>query len=185
MPNQTTAVPFSALQEQWYQRACSKLDPARLQRLLVDLVNIHSPTGGERAASEFMTRYMAETVGLEARYQPISALTGNAVGELRGSGGGANLLLYAPIDTHLDGDAAHDLPWAGRTLRDDMRPEARIDGDMVIGLGASNPKAMVACLTEITHAVRQAELPLLGDLTLSFAGGGMQAAENDAGYTSA
>jgi acetylornithine deacetylase/succinyl-diaminopimelate desuccinylase-like protein len=54
-----------------------------------------------------------------------------------------------------------------------MRPEARIDGDMVIGLGASNPKAMVACLTEITHAVRQAELPLLGDLTLAFAGGGM------------
>lgn len=173
MQTDTVQLPLGPELEPWYQLACSKLDGERLKKLLFDLVNVHSPTGAEGPASEFMADYMRNEVGIQAKYQPINDLTGNALGEMRGLGGGASLLLYAPIDTHLDGDASKDVPWVGPNLRDDMIPKARLDGDMVVGLGASNPKAMVACLTEVVHALKEAGVPLKGDLLLGFAGGGM------------
>ena len=46
-------------------------------------------------------------------------------------------------------DPEADVPWVGKSLRPDMIPEAKVDGDLVIGLGASNPKCMVAGLTEV------------------------------------
>jgi acetylornithine deacetylase/succinyl-diaminopimelate desuccinylase-like protein len=181
MPSATHALPFDADREKCYANACAHLDGDRLKRLLLELVNIASPTGAERPASEFMADYLREALGGRAVYQPINDLTGNAFGELRGSGGGASLLLYAPIDTHLEGDAARDLPWAGPILRADMLPHARTEGDLVIGLGAANPKAMVATLAEIATAIREAQVPLVGDLTVGYAGGGMPVNVGDRG----
>ena len=45
--------------------------------------------------------------------------------------------------------------------------------DWVFGLGSSNPKAMVATLAEVFRCVREANVPLQGDLSLGFADGGM------------
>ncbi len=116
-------------------------------------------------------RKVTEILGIEAGYQPMNDHSGNAFGERLGSGGGSRLLLYAPIDTHIDPES--DVPWVGPRLRPDMLPQARIDGDLVIGLGASNPKCMVAGLTEVAHAVIESGIPLVGDLAIGFAGGGM------------
>ena len=80
-------IPLSAEQEKWYEAACARLNPERLKQLLIRLINIHSPTGAERAASEFISGYMREHVGERSRYQPISEETGNAIGEIRGAGG--------------------------------------------------------------------------------------------------
>jgi acetylornithine deacetylase/succinyl-diaminopimelate desuccinylase-like protein len=171
--SQTIAVPFSGQQERWYIDACARLDAARLKRLLLQLIDIPSPTGGERGASEFIAGYLGERLGGCACYQPVNEQTGNAIAEIRGSGGGATLLLYAPIDTHLEGDPEHDLPWAGPTLRADMIAKGRAEGEMVFGLGAANPKCMVATLAEIAIALNEAQVPLTGDLIVGFAGGGM------------
>jgi acetylornithine deacetylase/succinyl-diaminopimelate desuccinylase-like protein len=173
MAGKTRNVPFSTQQEQWYEQACKRLDADRLRKLLIDLIGIHSPTGAERRASEFMAEYMRGHLGGRAFYQPISEDTGNAIGEVRGSGGGATLLLYAPIDTHLEADPERDLPWVGPTLRADMLPKGFAQDDLVYGLGAANPKGMVASLTEITIALFEAKIPLKGDLQTGFAGGGM------------
>ncbi|WP_036420663.1 acetylornithine deacetylase [Mycobacterium sp. 360MFTsu5.1] len=154
-----------------YEAVCDRLNPDRFRNLLVNLINIHSPTGLERPASEFMADYLRDTVGIDAGYLPMNEHSGNAFGEQRGSGGGSRLLLYAPIDTHIDPES--DVPWVGPRLRPDMLPQARVDGDLVIGLGASNPKCMVAGLTEVAHAVIEAGIPLVGDLAIGFAGGGM------------
>jgi acetylornithine deacetylase/succinyl-diaminopimelate desuccinylase-like protein len=166
-------VPFSAEQERWYSAACARLDAERLKRLLLQIIDIPSPTGGERRASEFIAEHMSKCTGGRSFYQPINDETGNAVSEIRGTGGGATLLLYAPIDTHLEGDSEHDLPWAGPVLRADMIPKGYAEGEMVFGLGAANPKCMVATLTEIAIALHEAEVPLIGDLVVGFAGGGM------------
>ncbi|MGH7089935.1 MAG: M20/M25/M40 family metallo-hydrolase, partial [Stellaceae bacterium] len=104
--------------------------------------------------------------------QPMGAQSGNAVGRMRGSGGGPSLLLYAPIDTHLEGNA-DDLPWAGPRLRPDMVPEPTEENGLIVGLGASNPKAMVTTLFEAARVVRAANVPLLGDVFVAYAGGGM------------
>lgn len=167
----TIALPFSPEQQGWYEKACARIDARRLQQLLSDLTDIHSPTGAVRDVNQFMAGYMSK-VGLTASYRPMNARTGNAVGEKRGSGGGAALMLYAPIDTHLEGDAT-DRPWTGNTDHVDLQPAARVVGDWVYGLGSSNPKAMVATLTEVATALIEADVPLVGDLILATADGGM------------
>ena len=91
----TVSVPFSAEQMMWYEQACARIDPKRLQNLLFELTNIHSPTGAAGAASQFMARHL-ESVGLSARYQPMSPISGNVLAERRGSGGGAELLIALP-----------------------------------------------------------------------------------------
>ena len=163
--------PLSEQQRRWYEKACEKLDTQRLKKLIFDLTDIHSPTGAARQASEFMVQRM-EQIGLTTKYDPMNELSGNVMGELTGTGGGANLLLYAPIDTHLEGNDS-DFPWAGPHQFVDMKPHATQVGDWVYGLGSSNPKAMVATLTEVVNALVDAEVPLVGNVNLGFADGGM------------
>jgi acetylornithine deacetylase/succinyl-diaminopimelate desuccinylase-like protein len=158
-------------QRAWFESAAALIDVDRLYRVNREITAIHSPTGRERAASEHMTRYLAE-IGVEATYQPMGETSGNAIGRIRGSGGGPSLLLYAPIDTHLDA-TADDVPWVGPCLRPDMIPEVREHDGLLIGLGASNPKAMVTTLAEAVRVVRAAKVPLKGDLFVAYAGGGM------------
>ncbi len=156
----------------WFDRAVSLIDEKRIHRLAFELTGIHSPTGRERAASEFMVARLAEA-GLDARYQPMGEASGNAAARLRGSGGGPSLLLYAPIDTHLEADPATDIPWVGPGLRQDMIPEPVVRDGLIVGLGAANPKAMVVAQAEAARVVAEAGIPLTGDLLVGFAGGGM------------
>ncbi|HCU90664.1 MAG TPA: acetylornithine deacetylase, partial [Gammaproteobacteria bacterium] len=163
---------FTKQQQDWYDNACSHIDQSRLQKLIFELTARHSPTGAEREASEFMVGYM-NAAGIEASYQPITATSGNCIGRLRGSGTGPSLLLYAPVDTLLEGDPEKDIPHAGREMRADMRPEPYIDGDLVIGLGASNPKSMISLITEAANCIVDAGVELTGDVIVATAGGGM------------
>lgn len=164
-------IAFDATRQAAYEKACAQLDPARLKSLLFDLTDIHSPTGATRAVSEFVAARMA-AIGLKSRLDPMSDISSNVLGQKRGSGGGATLLLYAPIDTHLEGDAS-DYPWAGPEPFADLQPRAKMVGDWVYGLGSSNPKAMVAGLLEVATALIAADIPLIGDLDVGFADGGM------------
>ena len=166
-----SAAPLNRQQQSWYELALSKLDTHRLKRLLAQLTDIHSPTGATREIAQFLEQYM-RNAGMRAQYRPMNERTGNITAEATGSGGGASLLLYAPLDTHLEGDA-RDYPWAGPEGFIDLKPRARIEGDWVYGLGASNPKAMVATLAEVATAVMEAGVPLMGDLLFAGADGGM------------
>lgn len=167
----TIQEPLSADQQRWFEATVACLDPERLKRLLAALTDIHSPTGATREASEFMAAHLA-SVGMNARYLPMSERTGNVLAERRGSGGGAAVMLYAPIDTHLEGDE-RDEPWIGPPGFVDLKPTAKVEGDWVYGLGSSNPKALIATLTEVATALIESGAPLVGDLMLGLADGGM------------
>ena len=167
-----TPLPFSTQQQAWYEAACARIDAGRLKQLIFDLTDIHSPTGAEEQASRYLANYM-EDAGFDTLYQPVSANSGNCIGRLSGDGSGPTLMLYAPIDTHLDADPEIDLPWAGPALLDDMLPRAQLRDDMVLGLGASNPKSMIATLTEAARCVREAGVSLTGDVVVASCGGGM------------
>lgn len=159
-----------------FERACQHIDAARLQRRLADIVDIHSPTGAEKPLAEFLREHLA-AIGLHSACQPITPTSANVWGRLTGKGDGPSLMLYAPLDTHLEADASTDLPWAGPTLTSDMRVPGSVRGQTVVGLGASNPKCMIAALTEavqaLADAMRETGEQLNGDLLLAFAGGGM------------
>src|SRR6516165_6929910 len=92
-------VPLSHEQRGWLGKAVSRIDEERMRAFNCTITSIHSPTGEEHTASEWMVQQM-RGLGIDAFYQPLDERSGNAVGQLKGTGGGPALLLYAPIDTH-------------------------------------------------------------------------------------
>ncbi|MFI7128067.1 M20 family metallopeptidase [Nonomuraea sp. NPDC050153] len=156
----------------WAEAAWAKIDDERLTALIAGMVDIPSPTGEEGPLARWLAERLREA-GLAGRYQPIDDDQGNAIGRLRGDGTGPDLLLYAPIDTLTVGAEEEDVPQVGPALRDDMRPSAVVDGDFVIGLGASNPKGHGAALIAAAEAVAAAGIPLHGDVLIGLGAGGM------------
>jgi acetylornithine deacetylase/succinyl-diaminopimelate desuccinylase-like protein len=167
-----TALPLSAEQETWLQRAWGAVDRDEIGDLLVALTSIPSPTGEERGIAEFLVRHLRRS-GLEGIYQAIDDQQGNAIGRLSGDGSGADLLLYAPTDTAFSGDPSEEVPWIGEAVRADLLPNGfRVD-DYVVGLGAENPKAYVASVVAAAVAVKRAGVPLKGSLLVGLGAGGM------------
>jgi acetylornithine deacetylase/succinyl-diaminopimelate desuccinylase-like protein len=163
--------PLTPQQQDWVDRAWDKLDMESLRSLVVDMVGIASPTGGEAPLAEYLTGRLV-AAGMRATLQQIDESQANAVGILEGSGG-PDLLLYAPIDTLTVGEPSEDVPWIGSVLRPDMRSKPTITSDWVMGLGASNPKGHGACIIAAAEAIAAARVPLGGDLIVGMGAGGM------------
>jgi acetylornithine deacetylase/succinyl-diaminopimelate desuccinylase-like protein len=150
----------------------------RLVELCAAMVDIASPTGEEGPLARFLASEMASS-GLNGEVQDLTARDGvggdmaNAHGRLPGAGDARSLLLYAPLDTVTTGDPTEDLPWAGPELRPDMRPRAEVRDDLVIGLGAQNPKGHGACVLAAAEALASSGARLAGDLMVGFGAGGM------------
>ena len=158
--------------QHWIETACALLDRERLRQLAFEMTAIPSPTGEERPLAEYLVARLKAS-GLEAAYQPIDPEQGNATARRRGDGSGPDLLLYAPIDTHISGDPEEDLPWAGSELRADMRLQPYVEDDFVIGLCAENPKGYAAAVVAAAEAIERACVPLRGDLMVGLGAGGM------------
>jgi len=157
----------------WIAAAESFVQRDRLAQLCAAMVDIASPTGEEAALAAWLAAEM-QRVGLDGCVQPVAATSANAYGRFRGSAPDGSLLLYAPIDTLTAGDAAQDVPWIGPLLRADMRAAAKRLGDeIIVGLGAQNPKGHAACILAAAEALRTAEVPLIADLLVGFGALGM------------
>ncbi|WP_405952656.1 peptidase dimerization domain-containing protein [Streptomyces prunicolor] len=156
----------------WVEDAWRQVTGDRLRELITGLVDIPSPTGDEGP----LAGHIADTLtaaGCRAQVQPLDDRQANAWARLSGDGTGPDLMLYAPIDTLTVGEESEDLPWIGPELRDDMRPRATVHDDLVVGLGASNPKGHAACVMMAAEAIALAGIPLTGDLVAAFGAGGM------------
>jgi len=152
-------------------KASAHVTPELLRELVVGMVDIPSPTGEERELADWVVGHLRAS-GVDARQQPIDATQANAVAKVPG-GSGDSLLLYAPIDTLTTGNPEEDEPWAAEKLRPDMQPAAVVDGDFVVGLGASNPKGHAAVVTAAVEAIAASGIDLRGDLWLGLGAGGM------------
>ena len=144
----------------------------RLVESVRGLVDIPSPTGAERPLAEWIATALGGA-GLDARLQPIDDFQANAVAVVRGPDDGLSTLLYAPLDTFTTGTPELDLPWAGPTMRADMRPQASVHGDLIVGLGAGNPKGHAAAVMVTVGALAAAGVPVPGDVVAGFGAGGM------------
>lgn len=163
--------PLSARQLEWLGAAWAAIGADELRDLLKAIVDIPSPTGDEGELARWLVRTMG-SAGLESTYQAIDDRQGNALGWLPGRRPGADLLLYAPLDTHITGSPEQDGRWVGPT-RPDLQPRATVEGDVVIGLGAENPKAFATCVLGAALAIRRAGIPLAGALRVGLGAGGM------------
>jgi acetylornithine deacetylase/succinyl-diaminopimelate desuccinylase-like protein len=163
--------PLSAQQQEWLDRAYSEIDDRETTALLVNMVNIFSPPGREKNLAQHMVSWMQE-IGLEAFFQQIDEEQGKAIGRLRGTAGGPELLLWGELDMCF-GIADEEQSGMGSTTRAELRPEAIIENGYVIGLGAENPKGYAACAAMAVRAIQRANIPLAGNVTLGLASGGM------------
>lgn len=144
----------------------------RLREAARTVAAIPSPTGREAPLARLLASRLS-AAGFDARAQHLDEFQANAVGRLRGSGGGEDLMLYAPIDTLTTGQSELDVPWIGPELRPDMLAEARDEGPFVSGLGASNPKGHAACILVLAEALGRIRPELTGDVVVAFGAGGM------------
>jgi acetylornithine deacetylase len=135
------------------------IDNALLTRLLVDLVGMESinpdlvPGGrGEAAIAGYVGDFL-RGAGFETRLQEVAPGRFNAIGVLRGKGGGRSLMLNGHLDTV--GVAGMDDPFA-----------ARIEGDRLFGRGAQDMKGGLAAALA-AGAVLGKECSLSGDLIIA------------------
>ncbi|MEM9134803.1 MAG: M20/M25/M40 family metallo-hydrolase [Actinomycetota bacterium] len=157
------------------ERALAAVDDRRLIELCADLVDIGSPTGGERALAVHLAERL-RAAGLHGETQEVEGDLVNAHGTLRGTDDRApSLLLYAPIDTVTTARPELDRPWAGPEPRPDMVPRAEVRNGVVIGLGAHNPKGHGACLLMVAEALTAAGVRPAETIHIGFGGGGMPA----------
>lgn len=139
-----------------------------LAELTRDLIDIPSPTGAEREIGEFILGWH-ERNGIEPVAQQLEDDRINAVGVVRGSGGGASLMINGHMDTSFTG-TSEDLVQC-RTLEPEEQLRGAIRDGKVFGLGASNMKCGLAAFMVAGKAIRQAGVDLEGDLILAAVAG--------------
>jgi len=154
------------------ERVWATVGEDELLHLTARMVDIPSPTGEEEALARDVVGYMTAE-GLEARAQPVAPGQANAIGVRRGRGGGRDLLFYAPLDTAFAGRPDEDEPWIDLAARPDQVAKAVIEGPVVRGLGAHNPKGHGACAVMAAVALARAGIELPGDITVALCAGGM------------
>jgi acetylornithine deacetylase/succinyl-diaminopimelate desuccinylase-like protein len=164
-------LPLGKEREQWVKRAWNAIDESNLAELNRMMASIPSPTGEERRLAQAIVDVM-NISGMAAYYQPMDDDQGNAVGRIAGTGNGADLLLYAPLDTAFSTNEEEECPWIGDRLPEEMTNAYVRDGE-VVGMGAENPKGYAACAIAAAQAIKAAGVPLQGSLLVGMGSGGM------------
>jgi acetylornithine deacetylase/succinyl-diaminopimelate desuccinylase-like protein len=115
------------------QRAIDQIDRDRLVKLVMDLVDIPSPTGYEgdmaRAVNEVL-----QGANFDSVLQPIGDERYNAVGRLQGLGGGKSLMFNGHLDTSFGPEQAH------RGLGYQCKGTL-VDDEWIYGMGSFNMKS--------------------------------------------
>ena len=136
-----------------------QIDKRSLVETASALVDISSPTGEEHGMAEHVARVF-HGMGLHVQWQEVEEGRPNVLGTWRGTGGGKTLMFNGHMDTSYSGRE----PWlAGRGFR----PEARVEGDYLYGLGISNMKGALACYIEAVRALQAEGVRLQGDVLIA------------------
>ncbi|GES51351.1 acetylornithine deacetylase [Rhizobium sp. NBRC 114257] len=123
----------------------------------------HSQTEGERELARIMARQM-EAIGLRSELQPFdNGERFNAIGRLKGTGGGKSLLFNGHLDTNPVTEGWTVDPWGGL-----------VDDKFIYGIGVSNMKAGDAAYFCAVKTLLDAGVKLKGDVILTYVVGELQ-----------
>ncbi|MFO0986324.1 MAG: M20/M25/M40 family metallo-hydrolase [Alphaproteobacteria bacterium] len=139
-------------------KAIAAVDAGEVIELSRQALRIRSPSGEEEGVARFFVERM-RAIGLEAELQPVPAshnmgASFNAIGRLRGSGGGPSLMLNGHIDHNPTSDGWTKDPFGGVVE----------DGWLY---GFVHMKAADAAYVAAAHAVKRAGIALKGDLVIA------------------
>ena len=169
---QSSSLPLSKDRETWLKRAWEAIDETKLAELNRLMASIPSPTGEEGQLAQTVVEVMNDN-RVAAFYQPMDDDQGNAVGRISGAADGADLLLYAPLDSAFSTNPDEECPWVGDRLPAEMTTHAYVRNGDVVGMGAENPKGYAACVVAAAIAIKAAGVPLQGSLLVGLGAGGM------------
>jgi acetylornithine deacetylase len=141
-----------------YSKALAHISTENVRTLLMDLVDISSPTGKEIGVAEYLVSRMKRS-GMETSFQFVDAGRPNAVGHRRGRGNGLNLLFTGHMDTSYSGQEEH-------LVGEGFQPKAVYRDGWVWGLGSNNMKSGLASALIAIEAIAGAGIELAGDVTL-------------------
>src|SRR5215475_10524726 len=142
----------------------SQIDATRSLDFLAAMIQhkSYSGTPEEGELSRFMVESLNE-LGLEAELQPVPDNRFNAIGRLRGTGGGPSLLFNGHLDTNPVTEGWTVDPWGGL-----------YDKDFIYGIGVSNMKAGDAAYFCAVKTLIDAGVKLRGDVILTYVVGELQ-----------
>lgn len=140
------------------EKAAKYITPDVVRRVLLDMIDIRSPTGSEGGMADYIVERLRRC-GLDAFQQPVEEGRPNAIGNLPGKGDGLNLLFTGHMDTSYSGDEVH-LEGEG------FKPKGIFRDGWIWGLGASNMKSGLAGLVIALEALAKSGIVLRGDVSL-------------------
>ena len=140
-----------------FAKAAAHITADNIRELLMDLVNIGSPTGKEIAVAHYLVARMRKS-GMETDLPLVDAGRPNAVGHLRGRGDGLNLLFTGHMDTSYSGEEEH-------LVGEGFKPIATLRDGWIWGLGANNMKSGLASVLIAIEAIVKAGVKLAGDIS--------------------
>src|SRR4051812_2976606 len=145
-------------------RADAQLDERAALDFLSAMVKhkSYTETEGERKLAAFMVDRMRE-IGIDAQLQPVVGERVNAIGTLKGAGGGHSLLFNGHLDTNPATEGWTVDPWGGL-----------VDDRFIYGIGVSNMKAGDAAYFCAVKTLLDAGVKLKGDVILTYVVGELQ-----------
>ena len=125
---------------------------------LQDLIRTPSPSRQEAEAAKVVAEKMRAVGFDEVKIDKLS----DALGTIKGSGGGRTLLLNGHIDHVPVGDMAD--PYSGSLMDGEG---FGVEGEVVFGRGASDMKGAVAAMVMAGAVIKGLEIGLKGDLRVA------------------
>ncbi len=136
----------------------------RCTELAVTLVDIPSLTGNERPIAECVLKLL-HGMGIDAYLQEFEPERFNVIGNIKGKGNGATLLLNGHMDISFAGNETY-LPNAPG-----YKPKAVVKDGWIYGMGVHNMKGGCAAFLAAAEAVVKSGVELKGNVLLAFVGG--------------
>lgn len=150
------------------KKAVDCIDRDRLVQLVVDLVNVPSPTGFEGDMARTLHEVLQGS-GFRSVLQPIGDDRYNTIGKWQGEGGGKSLMFNGHLDTSFGPEQAH------RGLG--YRCEGNIvDDEWIYGMGTFNMKSALATYTVACEAIQKAGIKIGGDVVIAGVAGEIEKA---------
>jgi acetylornithine deacetylase/succinyl-diaminopimelate desuccinylase-like protein len=151
------------------EKALGCLDAERLVGLTMELVNIPSQTGEEKAMALHFREVLAGA-GMRTILQEVSPGRLNVLGALEGTGAGKRLMFNGHLDVSLKGTEQG-------TGGIGYRPEARLVEDAwIYGMGAFNMKGALAAYVVAVEAIEKSGIRLAGDVLIAGVAGEIEKA---------
>ncbi len=145
-----------------YGQVLDRVNKDELADLALEMGNIYSPHGYEGEAGEYATDWFRKK-GFETVKQEVVPDRYNAVGIIRGQGGGKTLIYNAHLDTAWG--TIEDRWCAGEPKRSDTK--AWREGDALIGHSVLNAKGPIAAFMIAGKAIMESGIAIKGDLILA------------------